>query len=94
MEFLKSLNARGTTVVMITHDMHLMLEYAERSVVFSQGRIIADASSADVLTDPELVRAASLKETSLYDLALLCGVPDPREFVRRFIDYEREAYRS
>ena len=94
MEFLRELNARGVTVVMITHDMHLMLEYAERSVVFSQGRVLADDSSAAILTDPDLVRRASLKETSLYDLALLCGVGEPKEFVRRFIDYEREAYRS
>ena len=94
MEFLRELNARGVTVVMITHDMHLMLEYAERSVVFSQGRVLADDSSAAILTDPDLVRRASLKETSLYDLALLCGIDEPKEFVRRFIDYEREAYRS
>ena len=94
MEFLRELNARGVTVVMITHDMHLMLEYAERSVVFSQGRVLADDGSAAILTDPDLVRRASLKETSLYDLALLCGIDEPKEFVRRFIDYEREAYRS
>ena len=94
MEFLRELNARGVTVVMITHDMHLMLEYAERSVVFSQGRVLADDSSAAILTDPDLVSRASLKETSLYDLALLCGIDEPKEFVRRFIDYEREAYRS
>jgi len=93
MEFLKALNQRGTTVVMITHDMHLMLEYAERSVVFSDGRVIADDSAAAILTDPDLVRRADLKETSLYDLALLCGIREPREFVRRFIDYEREVYR-
>jgi energy-coupling factor transport system ATP-binding protein len=94
LEFLRELNARGVTVVMITHDMHLMLEYAERSVVFSQGRVLADDSSAAILTDPDLVRRASLKETSLYDLALLCGIDEPKEFVQRFIDYEREAYRS
>ena len=79
--------------MMITHDMHLMLEYAPRSVVFSQGRIIADDSSAAILTDPELISRASLKETSLYDLSLLCGIDEPREFVRRFIDHEREVYR-
>ena len=94
MEFLRELNARGTTVVMITHDMHLMLEYAPRSVVLSQGRVIADDASAAILTDPELVQRASLKETSLYDLALLCGIREPKEFVRRFIDHEREEYRS
>ena len=76
---------------MITHDMHLMLEYARRAIVFSHGQIIADDTCANILTDPEIVAAASLKETSLYDLAIMCGIPDARAFVQRFIDYEREA---
>ena len=90
MEFLSSLNARGITTVMITHDMHLMLEYAERALVFSHGRIIADTDCAAVLTDPETIREANLKETSLYALGELCGLPDSRAFVRRFIAWERE----
>ncbi len=90
MEFLRSLNAQGVTVVMITHDMHLMLEYCHRAVVFADGKKIADSTSADVLTDPDVIERASLKETSLYDLALLCGIEDPKAFVQRFIDYDRE----
>ena len=66
-----------------------MLEYARRSIVFSDGRLIADAPCAEVLTDSDIVRRASLKETSLYALAGLCGVDDGRAFVQRFIDYER-----
>lgn len=93
MEFLLALNRRGITVLMVTHDMHLMLEYARRAIVFSDGRLIADASCADVLTDEEIVRQASLKETSLYILAQRCGVEDARAFVQRFIDYEREVVR-
>ena len=91
MEFLVALQRRGVTVAMITHDMHLMLEYAERAVVFSRGRVIADADCAEVLTDPEIIEQASLKETSLYTLAKRCGIEDARAFVARFIDYEREA---
>ena len=94
MEFLLSLNARGVTVALITHDMHLMLEYAERAVVFSDGRVLASDSPAGVLTDPALIARASLKETSLYDLALLCGIDDTRAFVQRFIDYERREVRT
>ena len=94
MEFLRKLNEQGITVVMITHDMHLMLEYAGRAVVFSGGRVIADSSSAAILTDPETIGRASLKETSLYPLALMCGIDDARAFVQRFIDYEREAVRK
>ena len=94
MEFLKSLNDRGITIVMITHDMHLMLEYADRSIVFSEGRIIADKSCAEVLTDTDIVDRASLKETSLYHLANLCGIDDGTGFVQNFIDYEREYVRT
>ena len=46
MEFLRGLNARGVTVVMITHDMHLMLEYTRRALVFCDGRLIADRTAA------------------------------------------------
>ena len=52
MEFLRGLNARGVTVVMITHDMHLMLEYTRRALVFCDGRLIADRTAAAVLCDP------------------------------------------
>ncbi len=93
MEFLLELNRRGTTIILITHDMHLMLEYAPRAVVLTDGNVLADASSAEVLTNPELVRSASLKETSLYTLAMRCGLDRPRQFVQGFIDYDREVRR-
>lgn len=94
MEFLLDLNQRGTTVLMVTHDMHLMLEYARRSIVFSEGALIADAPCAEILTDEEIIRRANLKETSLYALAQRCGIEDGRAFVARFIDYEREVARK
>ena len=94
MEFLRALNDTGMTIMMITHDMHLMLEYAERSVVFCDGAVIADKTSAEVLTDPDVIRRASLKETSLYNLALMCGIEDPSAFVQHFIDYDRKARAS
>ena len=90
MEFLRELNAQGVTVVMITHDMHLMLEYTPRALVFSGGELIADKSAAQVLCDGDLVRRAALKETSLFALAKSCGVDAPVAFVDRFIDADRE----
>ena len=90
MEFLRDINSRGITIIMITHDMHLMLEYAERALVFTDGRIIADDTSAAILTNPAITEKASLKETSLYHLALMCGIDDPSEFVQHFINYDRE----
>ena len=90
MEFLRGLNARGVTVVMITHDMHLMLEYTRRALVFCDGRLIADRTAAAVLCDPALVEQAALKETSLYRLANRCGIAPAQEFVERFIEQDRE----
>ena len=90
MEFLRGLNAQGVTVVMITHDMHLMLEYTQRALVFCDGELIADRSAAGVLCDPALIEQAALKETSLYTLANRCGIESAQEFVERFIAQDRE----
>jgi len=90
MDFLSELNRQGVTVVLITHDMHLMLEYTPRAIVFNAGQVIADQSAAQVLNAPETVAAAHLKETSLYHLAGQCGIADPEEFTRRFIARDRE----
>lgn len=90
MEFLRKLNQEGITIMMVTHDMHLMLEYADRAVVFADGKIIADSTSANILTDKSVVNSASLKETSLYDLAVKCGIDEYEAFAQRFIDYEEE----
>lgn len=90
MEFLKDLNRQGYTIVMITHDMHLMLEYTPRAIVFSEGKMLADTTAAHVLNDPELVRAANLKETSLYTLSMACGIDKPQLFTECFIGYEQK----
>ena len=90
MDFLSELNRQGVTVVLITHDMHLMLEYTPRAIVFNAGKVIADKSAAEVLNSPDIVAAAHLKETSLYHLSAMCGIDDPEEFTRRFIARDRE----
>ena len=91
MEFLKKLNEEyGITIIMITHDMHLMLEYTNRAVVIADGRLLADTAPAAVLTDDAVADRAYLKKTSLYDLAVRCGIAEPTQFVERFIGYERQ----
>ena len=94
MEFLKELNKKGVTIVMITHDMHLMLEYTDRSIVLSDGEKIAEDKAFRILTDDEVIEKANLKETSLYQLALKANLADPREFVNKFIDYDRRTRES
>jgi len=90
MKFLEKINKMGVTIIMITHDMHLMLEYTPRTIVLADGKILADTSASVVLTDPKLIEEANLKETSLYFLAEKANINDRTSFVQRFIDYERE----
>lgn len=91
MEFLKDINERlGITIIMITHDMHLMLEYTDRAIVIADGHMIADDAPAKVLTDSQIADRAYLKETSPYELAVKCGISDASGFVERFIHFERE----
>ena len=89
MEFLKSLNEMGIAIVMITHDMHLMLEYTNRAIVVADGQLLTIDTPAKVLTDETITAPAYLKQTSLYEMAVKCGIEDPSQFVQRFINYER-----
>lgn len=88
MVFLDELNQLGKTIVMITHDMHLMLEYSHRTLVINDGKILADGTPIEVLTSPELVQEASLKETTLFTFAQRLGLNDPIGFTQRLIDFE------
>ncbi len=90
MEFLKRINSeRGITIAMITHDMHLMLEYTDRAVVIADGVLLADTTPAQVLTDETVSAKAYLKKTSLYDLAVKSGINEPTKFVECFIYEDR-----
>lgn len=89
MEFLIDLNKKGVTVIMVTHDMHLMLEYTNNVIVLSNGEKIADDSATNILTNKEIIQKANLKETSLHELAKKCNINNSIEFVNKFIDYDR-----
>ena len=93
MEFLVELNKKGVTIIMITHDMHLMLEYTNRAIVLADGMKLADDTSASILTNSEVIKQANLKETSVYELAVRCGLDNPRSFVNKFIEYDRRIRR-
>jgi energy-coupling factor transport system ATP-binding protein len=90
MAFIEELNHLGKTIVMITHDMHVMLEYSDRVLVIKDGDILADTTPIQLLTNQELVQEASLKETSLFTFAKQLGLADPIAFTRKFIQYDRE----
>ncbi|MFC4408966.1 ABC transporter ATP-binding protein [Chungangia koreensis] len=88
--FLETLRERGIAIILITHDMHLMTEYTDRAIVLSGGHVLADEPPAHVLSNPELIREANLKESSLFELANVLGLGDPARFVDQFIQYDRE----
>lgn len=90
MSFLKTLNENGQTIILITHDMHLMLEYTERAIVLCESRKLADEKAYEVLCDRQLSTRANLKETSLFTLAEKAGIDKPQRFVECFIDYDRK----
>ncbi|MFI3212458.1 MAG: ABC transporter ATP-binding protein [Eubacteriales bacterium] len=94
MEFLKSLNEHGVTILMITHDMHLMLEYTAHAIVIADGQKIGDSTAVDILTNVDITNRANLKITSLYDLAVALGIDDKERFVQNFISYEREVLKG
>ncbi len=94
MSFLKHLNTIGKTIIIITHDMHLMLEYTNRSLAFAKGKLIADTTPSELLTNPDLIKEASLKRTSLYDLAKHYNLPDPNKFVQAYINFEQQNWKD
>ncbi|MCM3364275.1 ABC transporter ATP-binding protein [Niallia sp. MER TA 168] len=94
MDFLLELNRTGISLMIITHDMHLIQEYTSRTMVLADGEIIADSSPANILTNPQIMKAANLKETSLYEMAKLLQVESPSEFIDAFISYEQEGRKT
>ena len=94
MTFLEQLATKGMSIILITHDMHLMSEYTTRAIVLSHGKILADNSPAAILSDSELIKLANLKQSSLYELAKRANLLNPLAFVEQFIQYEREVRRN
>ena len=93
MEFLDSLQKKGHTIVMITHDMQLMLDYSDRAIVVTDGQIIADLSPAELFTRPDVLRQANLKETSIFALANRLGV-DPLALTQFYMKQKGAGHES
>src|SRR5690625_3540436 len=90
MKFIQKLNEeKNMTIIMITHDMHLMQEYTNRTLVFDSGKLLADTNPATVFSNTELIKSAHLAETSLYQLGELLPTISSIEFISRFMEYER-----
>lgn len=93
MEFLDSLQEKGHTIVMITHDMQLMLDYSDRALVVSDGQILADLSPAELFTHPDILQGANLKETSIFALANRLGM-DPLALTQFYMQQKGAGHES
>ncbi|HHW9260312.1 TPA: ABC transporter ATP-binding protein [Staphylococcus aureus] len=94
MSFLIELNKQGKTIIMITHDMHLLSEYSSRTVVLSKGQVVADTTPVLVLNDKKTCEIASLRQTSLFEMAEYIGISEPQKLVQLFINHDRKVRRQ
>lgn len=89
MQFVRKLNETlGITILIISHDMHLVLEYTSRAIVIADSKLLADDDVTAIFSQPDLLQSANLAETSLYQLANQIGVTDTERFMRCFIAHE------
>ncbi|MBO8577621.1 ABC transporter ATP-binding protein [Staphylococcus aureus] len=94
MSFLIELNRQGKTIIMITHDMHLLSEYSSRTVVLSKGQVVADTTPVLVLNDKKICEIASLRQTSLFEMAEYIGISEPQKLIQLFINHDRKVRRQ
>lgn len=94
MEFVDRLNEeQQTAILFITHDMHLALEYTDRAIVLSEGKVLSDTNVFDTLNDSSIISKAALKRTSIFDFAEQLNI-DGKEFLKQFIFNERSIYKN
>lgn len=75
MSLLKQWNAAGRTIVIITHDMDIVAEFASRVIVMTRGKIVADGSTRQILTNEALLHEAYL---TLPQITRIAQRLDPR----------------
>lgn len=73
MDIIRRIHERGTTVVMVCHDMEVVADYAARCIVMSGGEVVDDAPTFDVLRNRETLERASLVPPQIVELSLELG---------------------
>ena len=68
MDLARDLHRSGITIIIITHDMELIADYANRLVVVSEGKILLDGSTREVFSKPEIIKKSSLKPPQITSL--------------------------
>ncbi|OCH03039.1 ABC transporter ATP-binding protein [Aliivibrio fischeri] len=93
--FINQLNRDlGLTVIIISHDMHLVLEHTTRAIVIADSHCIADESVTQVFSQPELLNRANLTVTSLFELAQKVDIENINGFITQFITEECESTKN
>lgn len=90
MEFLVELKNKGVTVITITHDMYLMLEYSDKVIVISDGEKIGEGTSEEIISNDEVIKKGNLLSPSIYKLAQKLNIESPKDFIEDFINYDRK----
>ncbi|MFC5650072.1 DUF3744 domain-containing protein [Paenibacillus solisilvae] len=90
MAFIDGLSKQGIALVMVTHDMHLAMEYTDRALVLSKGRIVADTSTMALLANEDRLTGSQLRPSSLYELGKRLALKQPDRLIRRYIAEERK----
>jgi len=68
MELLDELNARGTTIIISTHDVELAYHWADQIILINKGRVLHVGSPEDVFTDPALIRSSNLRMPAVLEV--------------------------
>ncbi len=89
MRFIKELTRSGISIIFITHDMHLALEYSNRAVVLSDGKVVQSDSVINILSNHNTLKTANLKKTSISTLANTLDL-DEKTMLDIFINCEEK----
>jgi energy-coupling factor transport system ATP-binding protein len=92
MSFVEDIKLTGVTIIMITHDMNLSLEYSDKAIVLSEGKIIGNGSMFSLIADKNIVHKANLKQPSLYKMAEILGINEKDKFISHFIKKMRREH--
>lgn len=70
MDVIAELNARGTTVIMVCHDMEVVADYAKRVIAMTAGQVVADGETFAVLRDRDVLARTHLLPPQVVDVSL------------------------
>lgn len=70
MDVISEMNAAGTTVIMVCHDMEVVADYAKRVIAMTAGQVVADGSTFDILRDREVLERAHLLAPQIPEISM------------------------